>query len=153
MQAGSEDWGSVAGNVSSASPEGAQLELHSEWSMSLAGMLVMACAIGVIFFFLRGLHRRNDIWEPLWLGFLALAVGLAGTVAETIAVLCRMASLGDVVNLGDITAGTARALITSFMGLNVMAGAIFCSLILWRRRPKMTEGVPKERQEEREPVS
>ena len=148
MQAESYSWTSGAADVSSASPQATWPEWHGDWSMGLAGMLVIVCAIGVLFFFFRGLYRRKDIWEPLWMGSLALVLGLAGTVADVITVMSRMASLGDVVNQADFSYGMAHALTCSFMGLTVLAVSIFCSLLLWRRRPGMGRHEGREPAEE-----
>jgi len=53
-------------------------------SVSTPGLLVLLCGIFVLVYFVRGLSRRKDIWEPLWFGLLALAMGLMGTVSGVI---------------------------------------------------------------------
>jgi hypothetical protein len=102
---------------------------------------VVLCGIAVAFYFVRGLRRKRDIWEPLWCGFLALALGLVGTVQGLVEALSRFASLGGVGCSPDLAYGAAKALVSGFFALIVMSGAIFCSLVLWRRRPLMVKRV------------
>ncbi len=109
-------------------------------SITTAGLLVILCSVLVIVYFVRGLRRRQDIWEPLWLGFLALALGLTGTVHGVIESLGKFAAVANVTgSFGgagplELAVGAAKALVPTFLALSVLSAAIFCSLILWRRR-------------------
>jgi biopolymer transport protein ExbB/TolQ len=61
-------------------------------------------------------------------------VGLAGTVYGAIETLSKIAALAGAAGPCELAVGVSKALVPTFMALSVLSAAIFCSLILWRRR-------------------